>query len=150
MENKISVIDIAEERASINDIKFGWKMIMVNHFGNGKPLAVVFDALNVEYPTFTLNDSEYKEFIASPKWAELKEKLKEIHPSITDLGKAELKKRNYDRFVIFGHLDEVGNLTNAIKYFRDHQVRDVDANALFEEAIASGNIPAEEVERLRK
>ena len=26
MENKISVIDIAEDRASINDIKFGWKM----------------------------------------------------------------------------------------------------------------------------
>lgn len=147
MADKIKMMDLVEGRASTKDVQFGWQMRMFNHGGNGKPLAVWFDVVNVEYPK---GKEECGKIIASPEWPAIKAKLETMRPSIAELGKAELKRRGYDRFVIFGHADEVGDLTRARKYFEGHGVKDADADALFEAAVASGDIPAEEVDRLRK
>ena len=145
--NIVKVLDIAEGKASIEDVEFGWRMFMVNHFGNGKPLAVVFAPLNLEYPEadICVKLSEDK-----ANWTRIKDKVKVIYPSIEDLGKAKLKAKKYDMFVLYNHVDEVGNLSNAKKYFKNHHVSDVDADKLFDEAVERGDIPEDQAERLRK
>lgn len=144
---KISMMDLVEGRASMTDVEFGWQMRMANFGGNGKPLTVCFDVMNVEYPR---GKEECEAIIASPEWEGIKAKLKGMRPSIQELGEAEIKRRGYDRFVLFGRPEQVGDLTRARKFFENHQVKDANADALFEAAVASGDIPAEEADRLRK
>ena len=144
---KISMMDHVEGRASTTDVEFGWQMRMANFGGNGKPLLVFFDVTNVEYPR---GKEECAAIIASPEWEGIRAKLKSMRPSIQELGEAEIKRRGYDRFVLFGHPEQVGDLTRARKFFEKHQIKDADADALFEAAVASGDIPAEEADRLRK
>ena len=110
---KISMMDLAEGRASTTDVEFGWQMRMANFGGNGKPLLVFFDVTNVEYPR---GKEECAAIIASPEWEGIRAKLKSMRPSIQELGEAEIKRRGYDMMPYINDFVPA-NITHLNPYF---------------------------------
>ena len=145
--NLIKKEDIIAGCAKLEDVKFGWRMWSQKCFErwyHKTQLFVEFGPLNIQ-TVDDLTSEEIQRILHGNV-----QRIREFGIAVGDLGKAALKSRNYDRFVIYCHPDEVRNLSGAKQYFEAHGVRDVDVDVLFANAIENGAISASEKEILAK